>query len=355
MSAHMSAQLLLFRDCDAPLEPLPGAAVPLTPTMGLGRFFRSYFAPCYLKAKRRSPRTTAEYATAVGRWADLTGDPPLQSIDQACCARFACLDGDQPGRQDDVLSPNTVRKHCCHLQHVLDAAGPWSRERRHAATEHGLFGLDQFGRPRPAPWVPRPDERDKPPVDGFTLAELSAWIAAARTHATAPITGECTPAAWWEALIRFLYNAAVRIGTALRIQREWIRRVNGVSWLEVPGAADKKRRPRLVFLSPAALAAVDSIGTQGLVFPWPRTLKNLHDHRRRLLFAADLPEKRWFGFHAVRKAAGTELYRISPDAARQHLCHGDLATTVKSYVNPAALAESLAGQVGPALARIPQP
>ncbi|MHB9049825.1 MAG: tyrosine-type recombinase/integrase, partial [Pirellulales bacterium] len=140
------------RAAAAPLTP----SAELSPGMTLSEFFRGYFLPCYAKPKRIDDKTVLEYRTAVDRWARLTGDPPLAEIHAAVCARFVDLDLSCRGRQGETLSPNTVRKHCTHLQMVLDVAGPQTRERPEAATEEGLFGLTPRGIPRRVPWFVKP-------------------------------------------------------------------------------------------------------------------------------------------------------------------------------------------------------
>jgi len=127
-------QLRLFRPPEGTAD--RGGASGLSPNMTVSEFFHAFVLPLYLKAKSRDAKTVAEYTTAVGRWAELTGDPSLCQVDQATCAAFVVADLAVMSTKVKTkkLSPNTVRKHCTHLQMVLDLAGPLTRERPEAAT-----------------------------------------------------------------------------------------------------------------------------------------------------------------------------------------------------------------------------
>ena len=320
-------------------------------------FFQGYFRPIYL-GENAAAATISEYRTAVDRWAKLTGDPALRDVDQMVLARFLAEDGHQIGRRGQRISPNTVRKHGIELQLILNLAGPRSRDCRQAATEDGLFGLDRHKRPRAAPWFNLPAARDKLPTDCFTLAEITAWIEACRWAGRPRLAG-VAPAVWWQSLVRFLYNSGVRIRTALALRREWVRRHGSANWAEIPGPAYKGGRPHLIHLSAPAREALDAVsagGTPELVFfGWPYSMTHLHQCRIRLLERAGLPPERRFGFHALRKALGSELWQRNRQAATLQLGHADGKVTEQSYAAPWVLGEALAAAVGPAMAEIPQP
>lgn len=326
----------------------------LSEWMTLSAFFEAYVLPCYL-LPRAKPATIAGYRTAVERWAKITGDPPLRVIDQATVARFVAEDQRWPGRSGP-LSPNTVRDHCGYLRLILALAGPRTAHGSPwAATEDGLLGTDRWGRPREAPRFILPPARPKPPTDNFTLEEIRAWIAACE-HASKPL-GSITPADWWRALVRFVYNTGLRIGSVLQLEWSWVHEQNGWAFCVIPGSAYKGGRPKLIVLSPAAVAALEPIraGNHGRIFHWPHTQKTLHRERHRLLRLAGLPPNRRFGFHGLRKATGTQLWRLDPDAAREQLGHSDRRITMEHYVDPSALANALANRLIPVLSQIPQP
>jgi integrase len=344
-----------------PDDPADAAGEGLSPAMTLSAFFREYFEPVYLSS-RVKPSTLAGYRTAIKRWREITGDPALEEIDQLACAAFVTADLKYTGHRGDPLSPNTVNGHCTYLQMVLNLAGPRCREtRKTAATDDGLFGTNRHGLPRSVPWFNPPPERDKIPEDGFTLDEIRAWLEACK-YARQPALTTCSAPDWWRALVRCLYNTGLRIGSALKLRREWISPApltgaNGERWgfATIPGDSYKGGRPHIVYLPPAALQAIQAIRTPATIFPWLHTPKHLQEARRELLAMAGIPESRKFGFHGVRKAVATEIWRIDPKAAQLQLGHTDPRVTKGHYVNPAVLGLALHSQLGAAMRGIPQP
>jgi len=167
---------------------------------------------------------------------------------------------------------------------------------------------------------------------------------------------ECSAACWWRALIDFLYNSELRIGSALFVRRSWISRVNAdEGMVEVPGDFYKGGRPHQFYLSPHAMAAIESIPTTDLIFPWTHTMAHLGRVRKKLLTAAGIPAERQFGFHGIRKASVSEVAMLDLDAARGQAGHASAATTTGSYVRPSARGRVLASKHGPTMRKIPQP
>jgi integrase len=327
-----------------------------TPEWSLDEFFEWYFSPVYLKTTMADAATVAEYRTAVRRWTKLVGRLPLRLIDNAACASFVALDLELPSEKHEGqrISPNTVRKHCTHLQMVLSLAGPQSQKHPQAASPYGLFGDDPFGRPRTVPWFTKPPERDKPPTDGFSIEEIELLLASCR-RATCPKIQNCSPAHWWRCLLRFDYNSGLRIGSVIELRRSWITRSGDEGWVAIPGKSYKGGRPKVIYLSPEAIKAVDAMPTGDVIFPWAMSSQTLQRHRKKLLAAAGISQEHWFGFHALRKATGTEAWKIKPNAAQLQLGHENQATTRKSYVNPSVLGAALAAECGPTMRRIRQP
>ena len=332
----------------------PSSGGSLCPTMSLCEFFEAYFCPVYLEAVKVKPTTVNEYRTAIGRWAEITGDPPLSQIDARLAAKFVAADARKPGRRGERISPNTIRKHCVELQMILKLAGPRSRDCRLAATEDGLFGFDQYRRPRSAPWFNPPPVRDKLPTDCFTLDEIRAWLAACE-HATRPAGLGFAPGLWWQCLVRFLYNSGLRIGSALDLRRAWVHQKDGISWAEIPSDSYKQGRPHLIYLAESALAALSALPTSDLVFPWPHTHVHLQHCRISLLKHAGLPPDRLFGFHGLRKALASQLWQHNRQAAALQLGHADGKVTEQSYAAPWVLGQSLGALIGPAMEKIEQP
>ena len=376
-------------------EDQPGGEFP-NPQTHLVEFFERWFVPRYalLHKHRRWERTLKETRTWVLKFCGLMGDLPLGRITLADCDQFYTWAlmlpqnlyrgpsyavqraARKPGApkiirryrswqpSDEDLAPRTVEKGLTALQAVLDASGPRSRKHQHTAAIDGLFGLDQYSRPRSAPWFPDvPGEQAGFATSIFTLEEVSA-ILRATVHARQPHVPGMAPADWWHALVLFLYNTGVRIGTALALRWSMLKQnLFGDAFLEVPGYADKKGKPRLDVLNSHALAAIGSTAaaraaateSDPLIFPQPYGREHLLDLLREIEQHAGLPAERRFGFHAFRKANITETWRLSEEAAQGNAGHGDRRTTIDHYVAAEALAHAKVLRELPALERLPQP
>jgi len=360
------------------------------PQTRLSEFFERWFVPHYApgREQRRRQRTLAETRSWVRRFVDLIEDLPLGAVTTEQCERFAAsallLPRDlyigpsyaaqraarwpaapaairrhrrwRPAAEN--LSPRTVRKGCVALQAVLDAAGPRSRNHKRTAEAEGLFGLDAHGAPVPAPWFPDVEAEPAGWVQKVFTVEEIAQILRACLYARRPRLPGLAAADWWRALLKFLYNTGLRIGTALALRRSMLgRNLFGESFLAIPSRADKKGKPRIVVLSSHALAAIAALpSTTELIFPQPH---GSQQHLLRLLHqleaAAGLPPERRFGFHALRRANITQMWYLDPAAAQDNAGHADPRTTINHYVAAEAQVRAKAAKDLPALERLPQP
>ena len=308
------------------LDSAPPTSPGLSPETTLSQLFERYFLPVYLRSTMADPKTIAEYRTAINFWVKFTWDPPLRLIDNVACAAFVFEDlNRENGTQ---ISPNTVRKHCTHLQMVFQAAGSQTKDYPWAATPYGLFGEDPFGRPRPVPWFIKPPEREKPAEDGLTLEEIGRLLVAAR-RAVKPTLTECSAPTWWRGLIRFGYNTGLRRGSLLMLRRSWIEPFCDAGFLSLPGRASKKKAPKQIYISPEAMAVLAEMPTGDLVFPWSKSLVTFNRYRQRLWREAGVPPSH--KFHGLRKAIGSALYAIDPKAAQLQLGHQSESTTRRGW------------------------
>ncbi|MBN2024040.1 MAG: site-specific integrase [Pirellulales bacterium] len=336
---------------DGSLPPLAASQGRLSPAMSLSEFFDGYVWPVLMRPRDTSARTLAEYRRSLGYWVEFTGDPPLGAVSQALCVEL--LAGLQkcpgrPSRGNETLARNTIRKHCTQLQYLLDLAGPRSRANRMAATKKGLFGLDEDGLPNEPPYLVRsPAERNE--VDEvFEVEEIHAWLEACE-RARVPRDLGVAPAAWWRALIRYLYNTGVRLGTAMAIRWTWHERdERGRLWLKVPKTEIKGHAQKSFYVNAEAADAIESIRTaREIVFAWPHHPRWLQAVRVRLQAAAGLPPHRRFGFHALRRAMCTEAAEMNALVAQKQAGHTAIAMTRDKYVNKRVVAATME--------RLPQP
>jgi len=316
----------------------------------LPEFYERFVLPVCHEGKDRQPQTVRAYRGSLKLWAQITGNPPLRQIDDVTCADFAKAVSQRAGLKGAAkVSPNTVIKHCTQLQFCLDKAGPRSRGNR----------LGQNILPEP-PYLVRPKGRHRL-RDRFTLDEITAWLDVLPTTATLPRSMRgIEPPRWWRGLIRFVYNSALRIDSAIEARREWIevRAKRGQPpehWLCLPAEATKPRQPLQVYLNQSARLAIEMVprSEDGRIFAfpgWPSSQSWLQELRRRQLAEIPttiLPEDRRLGFHGLRRATLHWLAERNPLVARKVAGHSGGDVLADHYVG--------ADVVIPLLERLPQP
>jgi integrase len=286
-------------------SPDPGLSAELT----LSAFFERYVVPLILTAQGSAERNIAQYRESLALWEQFTLSPSLAKVaesGQTFPALF--LKGLRARRwRGEPLSQNTIRKHCVHVQAVLDLAGPSSRKLPAAAA---LIALP--------PAILKPSVVVGEVEDVFTLDEIERQFAAA----------ECVPQTeYWRALFPFAYNTAFRALTIFAFQPRWIVEDELGCWAKVPSsrAAIKGGRGRKFFLNEHALAAIRPLlaaakPTDRLLAP-PFEKSWFYRVLHAIQIEAGLPAERRFGLHALRKACNTELVALNPLAASWHLGH----------------------------------
>jgi integrase len=243
------------------------------------------------------------------------------------------------GRKGEKVSAYTVRKHCRNIQTCLHLAGPKTHKFRKA---QGLI--------EEVPYLEKPTVDDAPPEDIFTLAEVGAILDNCH-RMTFPAWPGLSPQLYWWGLATLTYNTAERIGAMLGVEFAGLNAAG--DQLKFPrGVRKGKVRSHVVPLNLAArecIAAIRGERERKLMFPWPKGRRQIYDYWYKLLTYAGIPLERQFGFHAIRKAANTEMASNSgnPMASQMLLNHQDLRTTMKHYTGAKVLRE--------ALDKLPQP
>lgn len=312
MTMPTSASLSLFQ---------PSSDGALSVELSLLGFFRAYVKPQVLVLA--AARNLDQYEESLALWEAYTCGPSLAQIDQrgqALCAAF--LRGLRARTwRDEPLSPNTIRKHCIHVQAVIDLAGPSSRTLPAAAKLIGSPPLIL----KPKVYVPEVE-------DVFTLDEIR------RQYEAADVVPRTE---YWRALFRFAYNSAFRAATLFALQPKWLVEDELGWWAKVPGTAIKGGRGRRFYLTASAMTALapllagakptDRILARPVEKSW--FYHSLHAIQEE----ARLPHDRQFGLHALRKACVTELSAINPMAASWHAGHSARNITRDHYTHPRAL------------------
>ncbi len=339
----------------------------LSPRMRLSEFYREYALPVCLEQKGAAAGTVKQYNETLGFWAAFTGDPSIEQISERTNAEFVksirrlpAHHGRKPPAMEHAdwlwsltrdesgprITTNTIAKHCRHIQRLLYLTGPCSRRNKLGA---GL--VDRV------PWFDPPAPERDDDVEAFSFAEVEIWLDACR-EATLPKQARTgvLPSAWWQALILFLYNTAVRIGTAQVLEWSWLRTGDTPQGaiLRVPPAGIKCHHGRLIYCNQAAVDAIAPLrGSRQKVFGfpgWPKSESYLQRLREELQEKAGLPAERRLGFHALRKLACTTIIEQTHDVgiAQRQLGHqrGSMVT-IGNYTQVKAS--------GPALEALPQP
>ncbi len=269
----------------------------LSAEMTLPAFYHAYVHPVCRVAKLADPKTIALDLAALKHWETLTANPSLQDITEFDTAGFIAAIVGCDGRHGNKISPNTIRKHCVHLQFILDRAGPRSRTLRNAARL-----IEE------PPGFEKPKERKAARPALLSLDEIGAWIRAAE-EAESPQMDRVVPAKWWRVLVTFTYNTGLRIDTVMRL--EWTM-LDQAGWLTVPPEIYKGHEHGGSFYvnQPAreALATIREWRHKRL-FPWanwPASSSWLQAQRRSLWRKAGINQP-GNGFHGLRRSLMTFL------------------------------------------------
>lgn len=329
---------------------------PLSPSMTLSQFYKAFYRPVCLQATGKSPRNVDQYNQSIGFWQRygrnrVSGDedaaiepfePSLDQINDFTIANFMTALMALPGkRKGEEISPNTIRKHCIHLQAVIDRAGPRGHVKRLRKAQSLIVEV---------PFFERPEKREKEVDDDFTLEEISRFLAACR-HADVPryLPDPKQRERFWLNLLVGSYNIGLRIGSVLKC--EWSKLAQdhrGDWWITVQV---KRGHSRRFFVNQFALRAIENMrvitGGHPNIWHWPHKQNWLQVCRQRLLAESGIPPHRQLGFHALRKAMITHAAPINEMAASMQAGHKSTSTTRESYTNKRA--------VGNTMQQLPQP
>ena len=265
-----------------------------------------------------SPRTLAEYDTAIALWVQLTGDPPITEITPHTVNNFLRLLIAQNGR-----SMATLNKYCRHLNALFALCGPTSF--RHP---------DRLGLVQDTPWVKPPRMPRCPAKPAYTPTQLATLIAACfniqpdslpASYATRPIL----IGRWWAAIILFTYNTGLRREAILAFRRSYI---IADTWAIIPAQDSKTATPYRIYLNAAARDIITALPTGDILFPFNASPTTLDRQRRAIAAYAGVPD---YGLHGIRRTLATELKHLpgGETVARIMLGHAPLDVSDRHYAD----------------------
>lgn len=298
---------------------------------GLVEFFHRYAWPSCMAPSGDCQRTRKEYLTTLGYWQRFTDDPPIGRITQATCQKFARL------LANANFANATLRKHTRHILYLLDRTGPKTRQNPDGA---GLVDSSA--------WLKMPRKQRHPPRPPLTLAEIHAWMAAARHPRPTDKTMPVPPPLWWRSIILFGYNTGLRISSLVQIAWEHLDGDHRIA--RMPPGIVKRHMGHLIYLNQWAREVLDGLPhREGPIFPWagwPVSDQTLHRHAALMQDGAGIRPLR---FQGLRRAFSSYAARINNLAAQMQMGHEGPGMQVMThhYLDFEVLAE--------ALERLPQP
>jgi len=323
-TAHTPAPALsLYRPPHDPADRDP------SPDWTLTDFWARWARPAKV-ARSASPRYLRALEQSLRLWTDATADPPLADVDDRTCDSFLVF------LQGRSISPNTIRKHARHVQHLLDWAAPRSRDNRRPPAVDGLFGDDHRGRPRPAPYIEPPPEVYHGPRPHYTIDEIDTILRTCPEARKPRYAADL--ALWWRCLWILLWNTGLRAESATLLAPSH----RAGDWADLPPEIMKRRRRgHRLYLNRHARAALDRVEPPDPATPyfaWPHSYSWFYAEIRRL--EASLPADRRLGTHACRRALISWLQQRNPEVAKLiagHSGRGDV--TLRHYTAPEIVVE----------------
>lgn len=291
-------------------------------------------------------KTIKQDHMALARWCEITGDPPLGKITMDTGDAFR-KGLEKRKYLDGAIASNTVRKNLVTIQAILDLAGPTLK--REEPRAELLDRTPYFARPKVV--VPSPTT--------YTLSEIDCLLKATGQAYQAKNLRDLPAATYWQSLILFAYNTALRADTLLTIIWEMVD-LDRQDWLMIPqGYLKRGSREEDFYINRYARQALDALKRKrpgvkpsDRIFDWagwPDTNNGFYKNLRKVFSESELtPRRRKLRLHGLRRTTITwaigENWIVSQIIAGHHTGH----VTQEHYANRHRL-------VPPVLSRLPQP
>jgi integrase len=312
--------------------------------MRLSEFFERWFLPMVLEAKEASASTILLYRQSIAWWITLTGDPPIDTIDEKMLKDFREALSHATYRRGPAgavrpVTRFTAAKHLRDLRSILSRLGPTLDPKRPGK---GVLPA--------SPYLAVPQPRLKRPKPSFEVqAARAVAIAASRfsdwpTSRRAKTPPRMPPGLWALSLVSAWYYAGFRAGTSLRLRwRMLIERRDGHWWDLPEEVLPKTHKPVEKFCHPACAALLQRLRAESgaaeegnLIFDWSRSYSHLSDCHELWQLSAGIAEEEKLPPQAWRRTHATQLGLLglerAQEIARMALDHGSVETTKEFYL-----------------------
>jgi integrase len=316
---------------------LPGSPGDLSAGMRLSAFYRNWFRPVVLV--EASAGTLAVYDDAINYWVQLSGDPPIDRIDELAIANFRRLLKAARWRRSPIgreypLAPATQAKHLGNLRAVLLRTGPTLHPARPSA--------ELVAR---AAWVPvsKPKHTPKRCFELDTARRLwrtcGAMTWGERLKQLWPSVAAAT---WWRGFLAIAFYTGLRESTILALNWGMVARRSDGVWLEIPPSAVAKTHKGLIrYLHPHAAEATAAlglgVGPEDLILPYRQSASHFDDEHRRLQCLAGIPAEAWLSPQAWRRTYTRQMGLVglgrAMGLAQWSADHADAKTTREHYAD----------------------
>jgi hypothetical protein len=328
------------------IAPAPAEAG-LSPTMRLSEFFERYYVPTVMQRRNRSSdETISLYRDSINWWVKLTGDPPLNEIDDVVLYdRFAAGLREAKYRRGRVgalipLSQSTCVKHMKHVRAVYFRTGPKRADPKRpssgilAETEHLVIQQAT-------------DTSVKPPITAAQAPLIFAACDGMACYGTGSERlgvrrGDGGPAGpdRWRSLVATFYYSGFRFETVQGLRWRMLEVIDGRPYWKAPPEICKGKRKGVVkYIHPHAyqlLQALPRSGDDELVYPFLSAHSHTHllDRHEALQKMAGLAETN--DFHGYKRGFVDQQFALGLTPALRNAqlaaAHEDSETTRKHYV-----------------------
>jgi integrase len=318
---------------------VPGESNPesgFSPKMRLSQFFYNWFLPIILEAEQADEGTIKLYVDALSYWIAITGDPPLEEIDDELIAEFKKLLPSATYQRGPLaptrkLVDGTIKKHLRSIRAILYRCGPPTDPKR-KLTKKLLPEVPHIQ-------VGKPSMQRKASFElsiARAIIEATYYIPQTRRRRKLSLIrlGQLL-----RAIIFALYYIGERSSSIFALDWRWVEYRADGPWINIPAeAVDKTEKPLEKALHADALAAFEELRTGGnQIIPWPHSYSHFSEMHDLLQKLAGVPEQRLLSPHAWRRTHGRQIgllgAQFALDMAQRGLNHSSPEITEQHYAS----------------------